>query len=89
MKYSTVDTLIYKYRMLGFDKPKIEYNNYFKCITLEVNDCCGQWKLIKGNSDYSCLIGALKWSEANWKKIQRDRKNLEMEYIAVKRGYAR
>ena len=62
--------------MLGFDKPTFKRNDYFRCMTMEVWDPCGQWKLIKGNSEYSCLVGALKWAKVNWKTINRERQVL-------------
>jgi len=71
-----LEQLVFRYRMLGFDKPVVEYNEYFRCQALSINDPCGQWKLIKGNSSYSCIVGALKWIKVNWNEIQYERRRL-------------
>ena len=82
-KDGNISHLIYKYRMMGFDKPVINNNRYFNCYTLEINGPCGQWKLIKGNSSYACLIGAIKWAKSNWKYISKKREQLMYEYPRV------
>ena len=79
-----IDGLIYKYRMMGFDKPKFLFNKHFNCLTLDITDCSGQWKAIKGNSEYACLIGAFKWIKANYNKIKNGRKYVELQYLKLK-----
>jgi len=83
----SIKGLIFKYRMLGFDKPEIKLDPRFNCYTLEIKDPTGQWKLIKGKHEYACMVGALKWAKANWKTIQRDRRFYVENYInAIKYG---
>ena len=76
-----IEGLIYRYRMMGFDKPIFEVNNHFKCRAINVCDPCGQWKIIKGNSNYSCIVGALKWAKINWKYIQKEREMFIRRYL--------
>ena len=83
-----LESLIYKYRMMGFDNPVFENNSYFRCVTVDVCDPCGEWRLIKGNSKYSCMVGALKWIKINWKQIQRERQLLVRSYIKHRRKTA-
>lgn len=67
--------LIRTYRMMGYDKPTIQYDKDFGCYTLEINNPCGQWKLIKGKHPYACIIGALKWAKANQKRVMKELKD--------------
>ena len=76
-----LERLIYRYRMLGFDRPVFETNTHFNCRTINVVDPCGQWKLIKGTSDYSFMIGALKWVNANFRYINKEREIFIRKYL--------
>lgn len=84
-KHKSLKGLIYRYRMLGFDYPVVAFNSHHGCHTLEVCGPCGQWKMIKGNSPYACIVGALKWAKANWRIIQRERQHLISSFPKRKR----
>lgn len=76
MNTNKFDELVYQYRMMGFDKPDITYNKYFNCYTLDVRCPCGQWKMIKGNSEFSCITGAIAWAKINQRRIDYERRKL-------------
>lgn len=75
-----MEKLIYDYRMMGFDNPVVFYNKTIGQWVLDINDPCGEWKLIKGSSAKDCLAGAISWVTKNWSKVQRERLKLIRSY---------